>query len=71
MKVTALMPDTLIQEVIHHAKGKNLTESLILALKDWLAQKKVSKLNKLISEKPLEFKPSFSAAHVRQLNRNR
>lgn len=71
MKVTALIPDLLIKEVTQYAKGQNLTESLILALKDWLAQKKLSQLNKKIATKPFEFKEAYSAEKIRQINRNR
>jgi hypothetical protein len=71
MKVTALIPDLLVKEVTHYAKGQNLTESLILALRDWLAQKKLRQLNRKIAAKPFEFKDSFSADKVRQINRTR
>ncbi|GAG78241.1 unnamed protein product [marine sediment metagenome] len=39
MKVTAIISDNLISEVKKYAKGKNLTESLTIALKEWLAKK--------------------------------
>lgn len=41
MKVTALLPDQLIEEVKAHAKGQMLTESLTLALEEWLRLKKI------------------------------
>lgn len=44
--------------------------ALMLALKNGLSQKKLSQLNKKITEKPLEFKEAFSADKVRQINRN-
>ena len=40
MKVTALIPDELIKEVMELTGGKNITESVIIALKDYIANKK-------------------------------
>ena len=69
MKVTALIPNHLVHEVTGFAKGKNLTESLVIALSEWIFLKKLEKLNQVIAAKPLEFAASFSAAKIRQLNR--
>ncbi|PKL15770.1 MAG: DUF2191 domain-containing protein [Spirochaetae bacterium HGW-Spirochaetae-5] len=71
MKVTALIPDELVNDVKHFAGGKNLTESLITALEEWLSLKKVHALNDEISKKPLKFSKDFSAAKVREVNRKR
>lgn len=35
MKVTALIPDELIEKVKAKSGGKNITESLIIALNEW------------------------------------
>ena len=69
MKVTALIPDQLIAEVANIAKGKNLTDSLVIALKEWIALKKISKLNKKIKANPLKFSDGFSASKNRATNR--
>ena len=45
MKVTALIPDDLVNEVKQYAGGSNLTESLIVALQEWLSLKKIKSLN--------------------------
>jgi hypothetical protein len=71
MKVTALIPDELVNDVKHFAGGKNLTESLVTALEEWLSLKKVHALNDEISKKPLQFSKDFSAAKVREVNRKR
>lgn len=71
MKVTALIPDQIVKEVSNYAKGKNLTESLVTALKEWLSLKKISKLNKKVKTQPLDFQKSFSAAKIRSINRKR
>lgn len=70
MKVTALIPDTLIEEVKEFAHGKNLTESLIKALTEWTNMQKIKLLNKTIYNTPLKFHKNFSAEHIRHLNRD-
>lgn len=69
MKVTALIPDEIIREVSQEAKGKTLTESLMVALREWIQLRKIGSLNKQIQNRPLEFQKGFSAARVRALNR--
>jgi len=69
MKVTAIISDDLIEEVKKHSKGRNLTESLTIALKEWLAAKKIKDLNNMIKEAPLEFNPDLSANKIRDINR--
>ena len=69
MKVTAIISDNLIEEVRKYAKGKNLTESLTVVLKEWLASKRIKELNQMIKEKPLEFNSGYSAEKVREINR--
>jgi len=46
MKVTALIPDELVKEVRQFASGKNLSESLIIALKEWSSIQKLKALKK-------------------------
>ncbi len=69
MKVTAIISDELVSEVKRHARGKNLTESLTIALKEWLAAKKIKELNTMVKEAPLEFNKDFSAEKTRDINR--
>ncbi len=69
MKVTALLSDQLIEDVKAHAKGQTLTESLTLALEEWLRLKKISHLNEQVHQKPLEFSKGFSSTRTRALNR--
>ncbi len=69
MKVTALLPDQLIDEIRRFTKGKTLTESLMLALKEWLTFKKLAQLNEKIKKNPLQFKKGFTAEKIRTLNR--
>lgn len=65
MKVTALIPDEIINDVQEYTKGKNITESLIKALSDWLYIKRIQKLNKDVRKEPLAFVDGFNAESLR------
>ncbi|MCL5987272.1 MAG: DUF2191 domain-containing protein [Actinobacteria bacterium] len=69
MKITAIIADEIISEVKKHTKGKNITESLAIALKEWISLKHILELNKTIEDKPLEFKKDFTASKIREINR--
>ncbi len=69
MKVTAIVPDELVKEVQQLAKGKNLTESIVKALTEWAALRRIRELTRRVEKHPLRFQPGFSAASVRELNR--
>ena len=69
MKITVILPDDLIDEVKHYSKGKNITESLTIALKDWIALQKIKELNQTIKKYPMKFRKDFSADKVRSINR--
>lgn len=71
MKVTALIPDDLVARVKEISGGKNITDSLIIALKEYIAHNEIKKLYTKIDKVPLEFKEDFTAYKVRKLNRNR
>jgi hypothetical protein len=67
MKVTAILPDKLISEVQQLSHGKNITESLKIALDEWIKIQNLKKLNKLIKNHPLKF--DYSAEELRNINR--
>jgi len=71
MKVTTILPDDLVSEVRHYSKGKNITDSLLIALKEWLALRKIKELNKQVDKNPLLFDQNFSGETVRETNRMR
>ncbi len=48
--------------------GKNITDSLIKALNDWLYAKRIENLNDSLSKNPLQFQEGFSAEQIRNLN---
>ena len=67
MKVTAILPDNLIKEVKDLANGKNITESLKIALGEWISLQKIKKLNRRIKQNPI--KTDFDPIKIRELNR--
>jgi hypothetical protein len=69
MKVTALLPDNIVEEVKKLSGGKNITESLVIALKDYISRQKIRKAVQKLKDKPLQFKDNFTAEKVRSLNR--
>lgn len=71
MKVTALIPDELISEIKTLSKGKNITESLIIVMQEWLTAKRLQRLNQEIRKSPLKFEPGFSATKIRTTNRKK
>lgn len=71
MKVTVILPDDLIRDVQKLSGGKNITESLKLALTEWLKMAKLKKLNAQLLKTPLKFVVDYSAESVGILNRTR
>ncbi len=71
MKVTALLPDDMIEEIRKRSGANNLTDSLKIALGEWLALQRIRDLNKQLRKKPLEFQPGFTAAKIRKINRRK
>lgn len=70
MKVTALIDDKLIAEVRKVSGGKNITESLVIALKFYLSHQKIDQVIQEIDEKPLQFNEDFTAYNIRKINRD-
>lgn len=68
MKVTAILPDDIVRDVKEFTGGKNITDSLVTALKDWLYLKRIEKLNKQLSDNPVTFEEGFEAERIRKLN---
>ena len=66
MKVTAMIPDDIINDVQEYTEGKNITDSLIKALSDWLYIKRIQKLNKEVRKKPLQFADGFNSETLRK-----
>ncbi|MEE9315779.1 MAG: DUF2191 domain-containing protein [bacterium] len=71
MKVTAILPDELIEEVKELSSGRNITEGLLIALSEWTALKKIKNLNSKVETNPLSFSDKFDASKNRERNRKR
>ena len=68
MKVTALLPDKLIEDVKNYSKGKNITESLKIALEEWLSLQKLKELHCKIEKSPLKLDKTIYQK-IRDINR--
>ena len=71
MKVTALINDDLIKNVVKLSKGKNITDSLAIALEDFVYRKKIEQLIEEVDKEPLQFQEGYSAEGIRELNRRK
>ena len=69
MKVTALLPSEIIQEVRKLTGGKNITESILIALQDYISRQKIRKAIQKVKDKPIQFKDGYTAENIRSLNR--
>lgn len=69
MKVTAILPDELVADVRHLARGKTLTDSLRTALEDWTRNKRAVTLAQAVRKKPLSFTKTAREGGLRELNR--
>jgi len=59
MKVTAIIEDDLIEQVKKISGGKNITESVTIALKAYVKHNKMEVLYDSIKEKPFAFQEGF------------
>ena len=66
MKVTAIIDDSLINDVKMLTKSSTITEAITIALKDWIDLYKIKELNKRISEMPILIE---HGKRIRQVNR--
>ena len=71
MKVTAILPDDLVSQVRRHSGSKNLTEALQIALREWLALRRIKQLNRDVAKRPLQFRAGYGARSVRESSRRR
>ena len=71
MKVTAIISDELIERVRHVSGGKNITESLIIALEEYLKQKEISYLIGKVGNEALLLNEDVTAYKIRKINRKR
>ena len=68
MKVTAIISDELLRDVQKFTNGKNLTDSLVKALEEWVYSKRIAELSENLVKEPLQFVEGYSASKVRKLS---
>jgi hypothetical protein len=66
MKITALISDELIQEVMDISQAKTITEGLKIALQEYVSLEKLKSASTLIAAEPLEF--YYTAEELRAKN---
>ena len=71
IKVTALIDDDLVNNVVKLSKGKNITDSLYTALEYYVYRKKLEQLIEDVDSAPLQFQEGFTAEGIRELNRRK
>lgn len=69
MKVTAIIPDDLIEAARKYAGKATTTESLIKVLREWISIQELSKLKGELAKRPLRFKEEDIASRIRRTNR--
>jgi hypothetical protein len=67
MKVTAMIDDKLIHDAIRYSNARNITEAVKVALREYIASKKLKELSDGIKDHPLKFK--HTSEEIRSLNR--
>ena len=65
MKVTAIIPDEIVNDVKKYTGGKNITDSLIKALNDWLYRQRINHLSNDLQQNPVRFREDFTAEETR------
>ena len=67
MKVTANIPDEIMDDVQKYSGGQNITESITMALKEWLYVKRIKSLNEEVARNPLCFRNGFLNDEIQNL----
>jgi phage tail protein X len=66
MKVTAIIEDTLVNNVKEFTHSSTITEAITIALKDWIDIYSIKELNNQISKNPISIENGHK---IRQANR--
>ncbi len=71
MKVTALIDNELIENIKEITKGQTITESLVIALKEWVSIKRLRELSADLKKRPIKFKGKDVTNQIRELSRRK
>jgi hypothetical protein len=66
MKITAMIDDTLVNNVKEFTHSSTITEAITIALKDWMDIYSIKELNNQISKNPIIIENGHK---IRQINR--
>jgi len=67
MKVTAIIDDSIIKDAMRYSKTSTITETLKLALNEYISLRKLKELSEIVKNQPLRF--NLTAEEIRNLNR--
>lgn len=67
MKVTAIIDENVIKDAMKYSKASTITETLKVALNEYIRLQKLKELGTLVKDKPIQFQ--YSADEIRNLNR--
>ena len=66
MKVTAIIADDLVNNVMAYTRSRTVTGAITIALKDWLDVYNIKELNKEVASNPILIK---NGQKIRKINR--
>jgi hypothetical protein len=66
MNVTAIIEDTLVNDIKEFTHSSTITEAITIALKDWIDIYNIKELNNQISQNPISIK---NGHEIREANR--
>lgn len=69
MKVTAIIDDQTIKDAMKFSNATTVTDTLKIALNEYIRLHKLKKLSKIIKDQPVVFE--YTAEQIRNLNRDR
>jgi hypothetical protein len=67
MKVTAIIDENVIKDAMKYSKASTITETLKVALNEYIRLQKLKDLNELVKKNPIHFE--YTAEEIRNINR--
>lgn len=67
MKVTAIIDENVIKDAMKYSKASTITDTLKIALNEYVRLQKLKDLNEAVKKNPIHFE--YTADKIRNLNR--
>ncbi len=67
MKVTAIIDEKVIKDAMKYSKATTITETLKVALNEYIRLQKLKNLNESVKKNPIHFE--YTAEEIRNINR--